>query len=79
TIENLPQGHDVLYWYTKQTSTRFRLLLTARKEFNEEGYWKDFWSNADRPTMRYSLLGVTPTSGQWKWSEERAEKAVNNC
>ncbi|MCR4320701.1 MAG: DNA methyltransferase [Candidatus Brocadiaceae bacterium] len=78
TIENLPQGHDVLYWYTKQTSTRFRLLLTARKEFNEEGYWKDFWSNADRPTMRYSLLGVTPTSGQWKWSEERAEKAVNN-
>ena len=78
TIENLPQGHDVLYWYTKQTSTRFKLLLTAREKFKEEGYWKDFWSNADRPTMRYPLLGVTPTSGQWKWSKERAEKAANN-
>jgi site-specific DNA-methyltransferase (adenine-specific)/adenine-specific DNA-methyltransferase len=78
TIENLPQGHDVLYWYTKQSSTRFKLPLTAREEFNEEGYWKDFWSNADRPTMRYPLLGVTPARGQWKWKKERAEKAVNN-
>jgi len=78
TIENLPQGHDVLYWYTKQQSTRFKLPLTARKEFNEEGYWKDFWSNADRPTMRYPLLSITPASGQWKWSKDRAENAVNN-
>jgi site-specific DNA-methyltransferase (adenine-specific)/adenine-specific DNA-methyltransferase len=78
TIENLPQGHDVLYWYSKQPFTRFKLPLTTREEFNEEGYWKDFWSNADRPTMRYPLLGVIPVSGQWKWSKERAEKAVNN-
>ena len=28
--------------------------------------------------MRYELLGVTPTSGQWKWSQERALKAVRN-
>jgi DNA modification methylase len=28
--------------------------------------------------MRYDLLGVTPTKGQWKWSETRAEKAVQN-
>ena len=28
--------------------------------------------------MRYPLLGVTPTSGQWVWSQERAEKAVAN-
>ncbi len=42
------------------------------------GYWKDFRSTADRPTMRYELLGVTPDRGQWKWRRERAEAAVAN-
>lgn len=28
--------------------------------------------------MRYEILGVTPTSGQWKWSKERAMRAVKN-
>jgi adenine-specific DNA-methyltransferase len=36
------------------------------------------WSNVDRPTMRYELLGTTPARGQWKWKEERAVKAVEN-
>jgi adenine-specific DNA-methyltransferase len=26
--------------------------------------------------MRYPLLGVTPTSGQWKWNKDRATNAV---
>jgi len=43
-----------------------------------KGYWHHFWSNADRPTMRYDLLGITPTRGQWKWSKVRADKAVQN-
>ena len=32
----------------------------------------------DRPTMRYELLGVTPTTGQWKWKKEIALEAVEN-
>ena len=28
--------------------------------------------------MRYDILGYTPTTGQWKWSKEEAEKAVAN-
>jgi adenine-specific DNA-methyltransferase len=28
--------------------------------------------------MRYQLLGVTPSHGQWKWSRDRALRAVNN-
>ncbi|GIV65477.1 MAG: site-specific DNA-methyltransferase [Bellilinea sp.] len=77
-IENLPQGHDVLFWYSKRSTSRFQSLLVKHKLSKKEGYWKDFWSNADRPTMRYTLLGVTPETGQWKWSQERAEIAVAN-
>src|SRR5207248_1218136 len=40
--------------------------------------WMGFWSNVDRPTMRYELFGVTPNRGQWKWKKERAVRAVEN-
>lgn len=28
--------------------------------------------------MRYEILGVKPSTGQWKWSKERAMQAVDN-
>jgi hypothetical protein len=78
SVQALPEGHDVLLWYSRQPQTRFRPLMVAQEPKHLEGYWKDFWSTADRPTMRYGILGVEPTSGQWKWSQERAEEAVQN-
>ena len=42
------------------------------------GYWKGFHSGADRPSMRYELLGVLPTTGQWKWQESVARRAVSD-
>ena len=42
------------------------------------GYWKGFWNDADRKTMRFDILGYEPNNGQWKWSEQRASKAVEN-
>ena len=44
----------------------------------QQGYWKGFWNNADRPTMRYEILGVIPEEGQWKWKKEVADEAVDN-
>ncbi len=43
-----------------------------------KGRWDVFWSNADRPTMRYDVLGFTPETGQWRNSKEKAEIAVAN-
>jgi DNA modification methylase len=78
-IRSLPQGHDVIYCYSKKPETRFKPIMVAKGQVNHpEGYWKEFWSGADRPTMRYPILGVTPTAGQWKWKKTRAERAVNN-
>jgi DNA modification methylase len=54
------------------------IFIKKNKIKHPEGYWKDFWSTADRPTMRYEILGVKPTSGQWKWKRERALKAIEN-
>jgi adenine-specific DNA-methyltransferase len=78
-LHRLQIRHDSLYWYTKNTSAKFKPLWVSKHDAgNPEGHWHHFWSNADRPTMRYGLFGVTPTSGQWVWKEERALKAVRN-
>ena len=78
-IKSLPQGHDVIYCYSKHPETRFKPVTVLKDRVSHpEGYWKEFWSGADRPTMRYPILGVTPTAGQWKWRHTRAQQAVYN-
>ncbi len=79
-VQGLPMAHDVCLLYTKRPEHRYPLPLIPKPDGprHPSGYWKDFWSTADRPTMRYDLLGVTPTHGQWKWRRARAEAAVAN-
>ena len=56
----------------------FREMRIKKKDVPSKGSWNVFWSNADRPTMRYELLGFTPITGQWRWSKELANEAVEN-
>lgn len=79
-VQALPLAHDVCLLYSRNPATRWPLPELPKPDGprHPEGYWKDFWSTADRPTMRYELLGVQPLRGQWKWCRERAEQAVQN-
>ena len=61
-ITALPQGHDVLLWYSNQPEARVANLLVPYEAPNPEGYWHRFWSGADRPSMRYELLCLLYTS-----------------
>jgi site-specific DNA-methyltransferase (adenine-specific)/adenine-specific DNA-methyltransferase len=71
--------HDTLLFYSKKPETTFPLLWIDKSEVKHpEGHWHHFWSNADRPTMRYELFGITPTTGQWIWEEKKAKEAVEN-
>ena len=54
------------------------IYKTSSADRSQTGYWKGFWNNADRPTMRYDVLGVVPLEGQWKWKKEVADEAVAN-
>jgi adenine-specific DNA-methyltransferase len=78
TIKALNWAHDVLFWYSTRSDARFKPAFVPMETKKPEGYWHHFWSGADRPTMRYELLGVTPPNGQWKWAKERALRAVKN-
>lgn len=77
TWDRLGQGHEYILFYTKDSRYRFykqtRLLDEARP-----GSWNNHWRGTNRPTMRYEIFGYTPDSGQWRWSQDRSQKAIQN-
>jgi adenine-specific DNA-methyltransferase len=75
-VDRMHVGNDVILWYSKSADTQFKHPVSQTE--GVEAKWMGFWSNVNRPTMRYPLLGYTPTRGQWKWEPVRAKKAVEN-
>ena len=76
-VRGLSVGHDVLILYSKNQKNRMKKLsLPGVKSL--PGKWDTFWRGTDRPTMRYELFGIRPSSGQWRWSQKRSEIAKEN-
>lgn len=77
TWDKLGQGVEYLLLYTKNSEFRFPKQMKPLDE-KKEGGWNNHWRGTDRPTMRYELFGITPETGQWRWSKERSYKAIEN-
>jgi adenine-specific DNA-methyltransferase len=75
SIDRMHAAYDTILWYSKLRDTKFRPPLA---EYQSKAKWMGFWSNVDRPTMRYEIFGAKPARGQWKWSKDRALKAIEN-
>lgn len=75
SIDRMHAAYDSILWYTKSPKTKFSLPLA---EHHSKSKWMGFWSNVDRPTMRYEIFGVRPERGQWKWTRARALMAIAN-
>lgn len=71
-------GYEYVLVYSRSSKFLFNPLRMKKVDAKKTGTWNVFWSNADRPSMRYELLGFTPESGQWRWSKELAIDAVKN-
>ena len=76
-VSSLSQGHEYLLLYSKSSATRLPKLSFAHDE-RKPGKWDTFWRGTDRPTMRYELFGIRPSSGQWRWEEGRTKEAIKN-
>ena len=78
-LSTMNVGLEYILIYSKETTSKMTAIYKeATEDRSQIGYWKGFWNNADRPTMRYDVLGVVPSEGQWKWKKEVADEAVNN-
>lgn len=75
SIDRMHTSYDSILLYSKSAKTKFSLPLA---EHRSKAKWMGFWSNVDRPTMRYEIFGTKPARGQWKWAKERAQKAIAN-
>lgn len=71
-------GFEYIIVYAKSPAFLMKALQMKKANASAKGRWDVFWSNADRPTMRYELLGFTPETGQWRNSKEKADIAVAN-
>ena len=77
TWDKLGRDFEYLLLYSKCSTYRFPQQVRELDEL-KPGSWNNHWRGTDRPTMRYPLLGITPSSGQWRWSKERSDLAVKN-
>lgn len=77
TWDKLGQGLEYILLYTKNANYRFPRQMKPLKE-EREGTWNNHWRGTDRPTMRFTLFGITPENGQWRWGKERSEDAIEN-
>ena len=71
-------GFEYVLVYSKSSQFLMNAIRMKKENAPSKGRWDVFWSNADRPTMRYDVLGFTPTTGQWRNSKEKADIAVAN-
>ena len=78
-LQTMNVGLEYIYVYSRHSSAKMTAVYkSSSDERAEKGYWKGFWNNADRPTMRYDILGYTPIDGQWKWKQDVAMEAIAN-
>ena len=77
-IDSLNIGHEYVLCYTKSTDYRFEHLKELLEDDFPEGSWNNHWRGSDRPTMRYELFGITPTTGQYRWSKDRSYNGIKN-
>ena len=78
-LSTLNVGYEFIFVYSKSPDSKLcPVFREADAERSAEGYWKGFWNAADRPTMRYEILGGKPDEGQWKWQESVAREAAEN-
>lgn len=77
TWDKLGQGIEYLLFYSKNSDYRFPKQMKTLSE-KKDSSWNNHWRGTDRPTMRYELFGYIPKKGQWRWSQERSLKAIDN-
>ncbi|WP_074948952.1 site-specific DNA-methyltransferase [Alicyclobacillus macrosporangiidus] len=77
TIGTLSNGYESILVYSRSPEVRFHKVYEDLKE-DRPGGWNHHWRGTDRATMRYSLFGITPKTGQWRWQESRSLAAIRN-
>ena len=77
TVVRLKGAYESVLVYSKRADYKIPKPLT---KVNEEkcGSWNNHWRSTDRKNLRYTLFGIKPKTGTWRWSEKRSLQAIKN-
>ncbi len=76
-LKSIGVMYDNLYWFSKNVDKVMGKFIQVFPEA-KKGYWTSFKKIYDRPTLRYEILGINLTKGQWMWNKKRSYQAVEN-
>lgn len=77
TVDRLNYGCEYVVIYTKNEGFKFT-KFEIELENGKDSSWNNHWRGTDRPSMRYEIFGIKPTTGQWRWGKERSFSAIDN-
>lgn len=74
TVKSLNTDQDIILFYSKSELHRIKPPKIDKKA---EPRWHSFEASGHRKGMDYELFGFKPSTGNhWRWSNERAMKAI---
>lgn len=77
TWDKLGTAFEYILLYSKSATYRFPKMMRELDD-SKQGSWNNHWRGTDRPSMRYEIFGITPETGQWRWSKDRSLQAICN-
>ena len=77
-VPSLNQAFEYILVYRRNKEFYYKNPFKNTSDKRKEGYWTSFYNNADRPTMRYEIEGISIDKGQWKWEKIRGLRALKN-
>ncbi|MDD4188131.1 MAG: site-specific DNA-methyltransferase [Bacilli bacterium] len=70
-------GYDTILLYSKKTSYPVPFIFKKKDCLKNIGVWKDFWCISSNEN-NYTLCGMNPENGNWRWNEEKALRSLEN-
>lgn len=77
-IGHLASGYDSIFLFSKNPNTMMPVLTKKADERERKGYWKNLYRSTDGPRQQYHLCGLYPYNGNWRWTRQKALKALHN-
>ena len=77
-ISHLSSGYDDILVYTKDQAVKLPPLIEESPSQLCKGDWAPFYTSTASNGYCYSLFGITPTSGEWRYDQAWALSAAEH-
>ncbi len=78
SISHLASGYDVILVYTKDRAVKLPPLIEKNPSQLRKGDWAPFYTSTASNGYCYSLFGITPSSGEWRYDQAWALSAAEH-